>query len=226
MKVEEVATQQVTFLDLIISKNGQWLSTEHLDISIHRKDTTLWQLLSHSSQHHPSVHAQWPRQMLRNWRKLYTSSRMYNKIASNFSDALKSRSGSLHPGLQQNKRQRHTDHRSAHPDAISTRIVLPAHNSLTRMGLTELLQKLTLRHRHLVGKIKFGIAWKNLTAHLQHKIRKLNKEYHEDSKEWMVVGDGRWDNRLHLQKAAQDVVQINKFVNESKIRCMQSFLHV
>ena len=82
VEVDEIATYKASFLDVSVFFGGHWRRTGRMDTEPYRKPSSIWTPLSSGSLHHPTLHNEWPKSMIRRYHAHSTSARAAQAFVS------------------------------------------------------------------------------------------------------------------------------------------------
>ena len=171
-----VSSHSMTFLELQITKQGDFHHSGHLQFWAERKESAIGQPLSHASDHPISVHMSWPYSLQRRMSNLCSTTKLARMIESN-QEKLWQAQGISKATLSPKKRQHHF--------GTLIRMVVPFCSHLKALRPKKLLQQANGFLAGLPCNIRIGWAYRLDNPHLVNLLRR-----NQTNTENRIGGDG------------------------------------
>jgi hypothetical protein len=172
--VESVSATECVYLDLRLKKDEEFFRTGFLNISVHRKPTSLSQPLRPSSFHPRFVHESWPQSMVVRSRRLCTNNSDFIRDSQNLRKAWEQF------GIQWCEQRADPTKGPRTTLTPTCRLIVPYHKSWIKARLNRVLR--THQHRvesTLQMNVSLSVAWSLGYRHLLSCVRRGAGEYHE-----------------------------------------------
>lgn len=195
LELESDSAAGAVFLDTYVHKGQSWRLHGTLDVSSHRKPTSIQQPLACSSAHPPQVHDMWPVAACTRLQNLCNYRAGAEKAISVLRNLLDAKHGpgyfdTLHDVARERPPKR-TVSTHSHLLIKDSWLVLPWHPAWSLANMNKALRSCCETYGALLQRI-FGhalnvrVSWSLGAPHILHRLYKLNEQIHDNADAYRI----------------------------------------